>query len=47
MELLQEDIQVQQQISYGSGTTNTTNDILGFALDMDNNKLYVQKMERI
>ena len=43
MELLQEDIQVQHQNEFGTGTANTTNDILGFALDMDNKALYVHK----
>tara|TARA_Y100000592_G_scaffold99405_1_gene175287 strand:+ start:5315 stop:6715 length:1401 start_codon:yes stop_codon:yes gene_type:complete len=28
---------------FGTGTANTTNDILGFALDMDNKALYVHK----
>ena len=28
---------------FGTGTSNTTNDILGFALDMDNKALYVHK----
>lgn len=28
---------------YGTGTSNTANDILGFALDMDNKALYVHK----
>ena len=28
---------------FGTGTSNTTNDILGFALDMDNKAFYIHK----